>query len=484
VAREQPGAIALRDPNTAVTYAELVDGAEARAARLRQLGLPPGGAVALALEPTADLVMWALATLEAGGAYVALDPRSPASRNDFILEDVSAWGVIGADAPQSRFGHSPEDGSGIFTPADSPALSPRTPPLTAYVIYTSGTTGTPKGVAVSHANAGALLDATARIYEVGPRDVWLQFHSLSFDYSVWEVWGALTTGGRLEIPDRLTRSAPDDVADLVVDARVTVLSLTPTAFAMVAPELLARESPRGALRHLLIAGEPLPGPMLRHWVERLGTSDPSLHNMYGPTETTVFATHHRISERDLDHVVPIGRLLHGFEATVEPLDDGDDDAVCGELVLGGPQVARYVSADPDRRFEGSENGGRRYRTGDRVMRLADGELVFLGRSDRQLKVRGHRIEPDEVECAIGRHEDIQRVIVLTEKTRYLGTSLVCAYSSHAGRPIPDDELRRHVRGLLPEYMWPARFAWIETMPTTASGKVDAAAITRHLHHWR
>lgn len=458
VATRHGDRVALVDDDTSLTYAELAVRVERVAAYLRdECGVRPGDHVALLLPPSVDLLTALLGILRCGAAYIPLDSQSPTARQQLILDDARPRVLIGADLNEETLHRVVETPGGTC-----PDLS--TADSTAYVIYTSGTTGRPKGVPVKHRNVLALLRSTAPLFGFGPDDVWLLFHSVAFDFSVWEMWGAFAYGGRLVVPGVWTRLSMDSCAQLLVDQGVTVLNQTPTAFVALSKEILNRPE-RPALRYVVFGGEKLVPSLLRPWVDAVGLDAPRLVNMYGLTEATVHSTYHRVTEADVAHPTSvIGRPLPGFTARV----------VDGELTVAGPQVTDGYLGRPELtadRFRRAADGHVYYHTGDLVETLATGELRYLGRADRQVKIRGHRLELGEVEAALAGLPDLAAVVVLAD-----GQSLQCFYTSHSGTAADAKELRTRLRALLPQYMIPARFVWLAHLPVTPNGKTDYEAL--------
>ncbi|MBW3570695.1 MAG: amino acid adenylation domain-containing protein, partial [Gemmatimonadetes bacterium] len=496
---ERPDAPAVTFRGSTLTYAELDARAERLAARLRARGVGPETRVGIALERSAELVVALLATLKAGGAYVPLDPGYPAERIAFVLRDSEAPVLVTSSSllprlppfrgavvrvdDQTEAADPPEEAG----PALPCSLFP-VPDSLAYVIYTSGSTGRPKGVQVTHASAVRLFDATDGWFGFGADDVWTLFHSAAFDFSVWEVWGALLNGGRLVVvPFAVTRS-PEDFHRLLVDEGVTVLNQTPSAFR----QLVEADRASGVsvdalrLRHVVFGGEALDPQALRPWFDRHGEDRPRLVNMYGITETTVHVTFRPVTRDDVERGgspigVPIPDLaLHLLDRDLEPVPPG----VPGEILVGGAGVARgYLgrAALTAERFVpdpcGAEPGARLYRSGDRAVRRADGELEYLGRGDQQVKVRGFRIEPGEIEAALATHPDVAAAVVAAREDAAGERRLVAWVVARAGAPAPAAaELRAHLAASLPDYMVPAAFVALDALPLTENGKLDRRAL--------
>ncbi|HEV8580083.1 MAG TPA: amino acid adenylation domain-containing protein [Thermoanaerobaculia bacterium] len=486
IAASMPEAVAVVCGGEPLRYGELNRRANRLAHRLLRLGAGPGTRVALFFERSLDLVVAVLGTLKAGAAYVPLDPAYPAERLGFALADSQAPVVV----TQSRLMEAlPEHGARtLLLDADPLAeesdenpgagISAADP---AYVIYTSGSTGRPKGVVVRHAEVDRLFLATDEWFCFGPPDVWTLFHSYAFDFSVWELWGALLYGGRLVVvPFDVSRS-PQRFHDLLARERVTVLNQTPSAFRQLMEADATQNSDQLALRLVIFGGEALDPGSLAPWFARHGDGSPRLVNMYGITETTVHVTYRPLRRGDLERGRSlIGRAIPDLSLSVLDRDGRPVPVgVPGELCIGGDGLALGYLNRPDltaNRFVpdplADEPGGRLYRSGDLARYLPYGDLEYLGRIDRQVKIRGFRIELGEIEAALRGHPGVRQAVVIV---RDEGTDdrRLAAYFVGEAR---EEELRSHLRGLLPDYMVPASFARLETLPLTPNGKLDVRAL--------
>ncbi|MER7892696.1 amino acid adenylation domain-containing protein [Micromonospora sp. NPDC094482] len=494
-AARRPDAVALVHGDEQLSYAELDARAERLAGRLRRLGVGPGTLVALHLRPGAGTVTAILGVLKAGGAYVPLNLAYPRERLEFILADTAAPVLVTDESsPAELPGY---DGRVLWldAPQDDPAPAPADPhrPVgpadLAYVIYTSGSTGRPKGVLVEHRQVVRLLTAAEAHFDFGADDVWALLHSYAFDFSVWEMWGALASGGRLVVvpPDAVRDQ--ERLLDVLAEQRVTVLNQTPAAFRALRATLTETERSFADLsvRTIVFGGDALYVRELRHWFSRYGDSTPVLVNMYGITETTVHVTAQRLRRADVRRgaASPIGRPLDDLRAYVldghlNPVPVG----VPGELFVAGEGLARgYLNRagltaerflpEP---FSG-EAGARMYRTGDRVRWCADGTLEYLGRVDRQVKIRGYRIELGEIEATLQRHPDLRACAVVVQPDgtgdRRLVAYVVPADDAH--RPTPA-QLREHLARSLADYLVPAAFVLLDALPLTPNGKLDHRAL--------
>jgi amino acid adenylation domain-containing protein/non-ribosomal peptide synthase protein (TIGR01720 family) len=488
-ARQTPHEIAVQCEDRRLTYDELNRRANRVAHRLRQLGVRPDDLVGLRVERSLEMVIGILGILKSGAAYLPLDPAYPEERVAFMLED-SKVSVL-ATQQSLASGLATLTRHRVFLDVDSAGDDsnpvPRArPDSLAYVIYTSGSTGQPKGVMITHYNVTRLFEATREWYRFDRRDVWTLFHSYAFDFSVWELWGALLHGGRLVVVPYWVSRSPSAFRALLLAEQVTVLNQTPSAFRQLIQADAQEPKARYALRYVIFGGEALELSMLRPWFERHGDGELQLVNMYGITETTVHVTFRPISRADAESAsgsvigVPIPDLtLHLLDAYGEPVPVG----VPGEMHVGGAGVARgYLNRPelnaarfiPDR-FSGRD-GARLYRSGDLARRLENGDIEFLGRIDHQVKIRGFRIELGEIEAAIARHPAIRGVAVLAREDQPGDKRLVAYFV--AEQPAADlvDQLREALRRAMPEYMVPAHFIALDELPLTENGKVDRKAL--------
>jgi amino acid adenylation domain-containing protein len=484
-----PDAVAIVCEERQLTYAQLNRRANDLARRLRSLGVGPDRLIALRTERSMEMIVGILGILKAGCAYLPLDPAYPKERVAFMLRDSHASVLVTQRSAAAGF----EDiaGTAVFLDEAAPGVDDDPPALStadspAYVIYTSGSTGEPKGVVVSHYNVTRLFDATAAWYRFDSRDVWTLFHSCAFDFSVWELWGALLHGGRLVIVPYAVSRAPDAFRELLVRERVTVLNQTPSAFRQLLQADAAQPKAELALRYVVFGGEALELESLRPWFERYGDARPLLVNMYGITETTVHVTYRPIRARDLNagQGSVIGSPIPDLQVYI--LDKHGRPApigVPGEICVGGAGVARGYLNRPEltaQRFIpdrfGPDPQARLYRSGDLARRLANGDIQYLGRIDQQLKIRGFRIEPGEVEAAIGRHRAVREVAVVAREDIPGDKRLVAYVVADAGAVDLAAELRAFARETLPQYMVPAHFVRLASLPLTGNGKLDRGAL--------
>ncbi|HGE7210196.1 TPA: pyoverdine non-ribosomal peptide synthetase PvdD [Pseudomonas aeruginosa] len=494
-ARQRPQAVALILDEQRLSYGEL----NARANRLAHCLIARGvGAdvpVGLALERSLDMLVGLLAILKAGGAYLPLDPAAPEERLAHILDDSGVRLLL---TQGHLLEHLPRqagvevlaiDGLVLDGYAESDPLTTLSADNLAYVIYTSGSTGKPKGTLLTHRNALRLFSATEVWFGFDERDVWTLFHSYAFDFSVWEIFGALLYGGRLVIVPQWVSRSPEDFYRLLCREGVTVLNQTPSAFkqlmAMACSADMATQQP--ALRYVIFGGEALDLQSLRPWFQRFGDRQPQLVNMYGITETTVHVTYRPVSEADLEGglVSPIGGTIpdlswYILDRDLNPVPRG----AVGELYIGRAGLARGYLRRPGlsatrfvpNPFPGGA-GERLYRTGDLARFQADGNIEYIGRIDHQVKVRGFRIELGEIEAALAGLAGVRDAVVLAHDgvggTQLVG--YVVADSAEDAERLRES-LRESLKRHLPDYMVPAHLMLLERMPLTVNGKLDRQAL--------
>ncbi|MEU9992369.1 non-ribosomal peptide synthetase [Streptomyces sp. NPDC048045] len=478
-----PNALAVVDGDTTLTYGRLVQAGRALAAHLRDHKVTRGDRVALLTTRSAGTIVAQLALWWAGAVCVPLDPAQPRPRTEAMIADAEVTLTVGdaqllhAAALTGPVLALPEDPQRWERDSDRPTSAgpdEAAPDSPAFIMFTSGSTGRPKGVAVPHAAIAELVTAPDYV-TLTARDRVL-FHSpMTFDGSTFEVWGALANGAAVAVCT-VQRPSLEDLARHVERHGVTVAFFTTALF----HQLAARRSRVFAqLRSVVVGGEAMAATQAREvltafpWLE--------LVNGYGPTETTTFATAHRVTERDCDAPIPIGRPIAG--ATVHVLDDDGrpvPDGDRGELWIGGSRLAHGYTGLPEltaERFVDHPDAGRIYRTGDIVSLRPDGTLEFHGRNDDQVKVRGFRIEPAEVEHALRREPDVDDAAVTVGRTGTPEARLV-AFVVAAPGPVPlPTALRERLTAVLPAHLVPDAVTVVEQLPLTPSGKVDRRALT-------
>ena len=481
-----PEAVAISFEGVSVTYRELEESANRLAHLLAGHGVGPGECVALLFSRSVEAIVAMLAVLKTGAAYLPIDPAAPAARIGFMVADAAPIAALTTGELADRL-----DGCDLLVvdvddaavdSQPSTALPVPGPDDIAYLIYTSGTTGVPKGVAIPHHNVTRLLEALDAELELG--QVWTQCHSLAFDFSVWEIWGALLGGGRLVVvPESVARS-PEDFHALLVAEQVSVLSQTPSAFyALQTVDALSPELGRQLkLETVVFGGEALEPQRLGTWLDNHPGS-PRLINMYGITETTVHASFREIVDGDVDSTaspigVPLGHL--GFfvlDGWLRPVPAG----VVGELYVAGAGAGYgYVGRAglTSSRFVACPFGGpgapgaRMYRTGDLVCWGADGQLQYLGRGDEQVKIRGYRIECGEVRAVLAGLDGVGQAVVIAREDRPGDKRLV----GYVTGTVDPGVLRAALAERLPAYMVPAAVVVMPALPLTVNGKLDTRAL--------
>jgi len=486
-----PEAIAVHSAGRNISYAELDRRSNQLARYLIQCGVGPECTVGVYLPRSSDVVISIVAIVKAGGVYVPIDPDSPADRVKYILQDASVNLIVTNE--QLSVDGAGGDNDVIALDALSDVIDAMsckaitTHPSqknTAYVIYTSGSTGRPKGVMVTHANVARLFFATENRFKFSSRDVWTLFHSIAFDFSVWELWGALLYGGRLVVVPYDTSRSPDDFYKLLCEQKVTILNQTPSAFRqLIAAEERIGMSENLALRKVIFGGEALDPSSLASWFRRHGDKEPQLVNMYGITETTVHVTYRPMTAEDAESSSsnigkPISDLdVYVLDENLEPVPVG----VSGEMFVGGAGVANGYLDRPElteQRFIPNHFsricGDRLYRTGDLARWLHNGDLEYLGRIDSQVKIRGFRIELGEIQSQLSKHESVVDAAVSTRKFDEDDVRLVAWIVPQNADQFDVATLLADLGAFLPSYMLPSHIVPMDLLPLTDNGKLDLA----------
>jgi amino acid adenylation domain-containing protein len=486
IAQRWPDATAMSWEGGSLSYGELNRRSGRLARRLRALGVGPEVPVALCLDRSPELIVAVLGILKSGGAYLPMDPSYPRERHAWILADSRAPVVVTSRELLAEMPVSPAQW--LILEDEDLAIGEELEPVStgaenlAYVIYTSGSTGRPKGVLVRHGNAMRLFAATQAWLGFDRQDVWTLFHSHAFDFSVWEMWGALLHGGRLVIVPYWVSRSPSSFHHLLRQQSVTILSQTPSAFGQLVTA--DRESePAESLRLVIFGGEALDISSLLPWWERYGEARPRLVNMYGITETTVHVTYRPVFPADLEKPgSPIGTAIS--DLTLRVLDRWQQPVPCGvagELYVGGAGLAQGYLNRPELTAErfvpdpfSEEAGARLYRSGDLVRYRTNGDLEHLGRIDFQVKIRGFRIELGEIESLLRAHPAVREAVVLASRAPSGDLRLVGYVVPVGGSESTD--FRAFLREKLPEYMIPAVFLTLDALPLTQNGKLDRKAL--------
>ena len=490
-ASRTPEKIAIVDGETSLTYRALDERANQLAHYLQTQGIAPDNLIAVYLKKSADMIVALLAILKAGAGYLPLNPEFPEERLRFMLEDSRAAHLI-TTAPQ--ISNLPEQIPSLIlldrdseTIAAQPAAAPACdagPDNLAYCIYTSGSTGRPKGVLLEHKNVVRLMLNDKLQFDFNEDDVWTMFHSYSFDFSVWEMYGALLYGGKLVLVSEREMKDPSLFLSLLIDERVTALNQTPSAFNNLANEALKRGTTDLALRYVIFGGEELHPIQLKEW--KNAQPAVKLINMYGITETTVHVTFKEITEREIEeNVSNIGipiptTTTYIVDANLRLLPVG----VPGEICVGGGGVSRgYLDREELTRQKFIQNpyrpDERIYRSGDLAKLLPNGEMVYLGRIDDQVQIRGFRVELGEVCSHLLEHPAVAKAEIIARQLHSDTLELV-AYVEPCAE-VKVTELRNHLSQTLPYYMVPSVFVMMKSLPMTSNGKVDRRALPAPEH---
>ncbi|WP_256756844.1 non-ribosomal peptide synthetase [Cohnella sp. WQ 127256] len=479
-----PDNIAVVCGNERITYRELNEKANRLAVGLRSKGVVPDQRVGLMLDRSIDMIVGILAVLKAGGAYVPIDPDYPAERAAYMIADSEASIVV----TESKY----EAGLRLIAPEviDIAQLSTRSGDFAksasvsgnlAYIIYTSGTTGKPKGVMIEHRNVVSLMVHDPSLFDFNANDAWTMFHSYCFDFSVWEMYGALLFGGKLVVLEKQVAQDPERLLDVLIGEKVTVFNQTPSSFYHLIRYESAKQRPELQFRYVIFGGEALKPSMLGSWKQRY--PDTKLVNMYGITETTVHVTYKEMTDVEISsNVSRIGQPIptlntYILDGNLKLLPVG----VAGELYVGGKGVARGYLNRPElteQKFIANpyRPGETLYRSGDLVRMSTDGELEYMGRIDHQVKVRGFRIELGEIEHGLQQHPHIREAVVLA-KDDAAGEKALWGYVA-VKEELPIAELRKHLSATLPDYMIPSFYVQMEKLPLTVNGKIDRNALLR------
>ena len=470
----------------ALTYADLNARSHQVAASIRTV-LPDAKnpIIAVLLDRTPEMIIALLGILKAGGAYLPIDPAYPADRIRYMLDDSRAGLLIAHSDAISPNGESPLDYTGKIILIDRLTTTAAYTPVTvqpgdlAYIIYTSGSTGQPKGVMIEHRNVVRLLFNDKSLFDFTENDTWTLFHSYCFDFSVWEMYGALLFGGKLVIIPRATAQSPKEFLKVLKDQKVTVLNQTPGSFYNIMAEEMDDPESALAIRYFIFGGEALKPGKLKAWKEKYPLC--KLINMYGITETTVHVTYKEITQREIEsNTSNIGRPIPTLSLLILDRDlKIVPPGVAGELHVGGAGLARGYLGRPEltaQRFIDHPYipGEKLYRTGDLAKMLTSGDFEYLGRIDHQVKIRGYRIEPGEIESKLLLHREVKDALVIhIEGKSDAGSGYLCAYvvTNHT-LPLTASDLRNHLSDSLPDYMIPSFFVILESFPLTANGKID------------
>ena len=478
---QTPDNIAVVFEDRELTYRELNRKANCLAHCLRKLyHVQPDDLVGVLLDRSENMIIALLGILKSDGAYVAIDPEYPDERIKFVVEDARCKVIVTQENLTTKLGGCSGtiiDINNVSEQRDTNLTHNALPENFAYVIYTSGSTGKPKGTLVTNDNVVRLFKSTESIFHFTSSDAWSFFHSIAFDFSVWEIFGALLYGGRLVVVPFETARSPFDFYEFLVKDKVTVLNQTPSAFKQLIPVAVSQENEL-SLKYVILGGEALDTGSLDLWFNRYRDKQIELVNMYGITETTVHVTSFAVTQSYIQNnkSVPVGKPLQDLK--IDILDKNRNLApigVVGEIYVSGAGVAGGYLNRPELTGERFYNnpfrpGERMYRSGDVGMWLHDGNIQFSGRIDSQVKIRGYRIECGEIEYALLQHPLINEAVVILSDAemngRELSAYIIC------GEEIPLQHVRKHLSGRLPGYMIPSYFFQLDKIPLTRNGKID------------
>ncbi|WP_244169909.1 non-ribosomal peptide synthetase, partial [Paenibacillus helianthi] len=491
-AQKVPENIAVVAEDRQLTYRQLNENANQLARVLRSHGVKQDVIVALILDRSVETIISILAVLKAGGTYLPIDPDYPSERIEYIFEDSKAPFLITTD----EYAVTTFSGMTFNLTEELDVIQAKeeisnldninSPQDAAYIIYTSGTTGLPKGVIIEHKNVIRLFINDEMKFDFNANDVWTMFHSYCFDFSVWEMYGALLYGGKLVVVPKFIAQSPEALTDLLLEEKVTILNQTPTAFYALMQEESNFIKNDLALRYIIFGGETL-SPKKLYKVKK---EYPHIKfiNMYGITEVTVHATYKEVTAEDIEgEKSNIGYPIP--TTAIYILDEQQRSVpvgVIGELFVGGKGIARgYLNRKELTRnrfitnpFKPEE---KMYRSGDLARWLPDGTLEYMGRIDHQVKIRGYRIECGEIEAQLLKHESVNETLVIARESED-GSKYLCAYIV-SETAVDVTELRRYLEKRLPSYMVPAYFIQVERMPLTSNGKVDRKALPLPEEGW-
>ncbi|WP_185964339.1 non-ribosomal peptide synthase/polyketide synthase [Aliikangiella marina] len=497
---KRPDSVALVLDNEILTYNELNERANRLAHFILAKNLKPGELVGIYLERSIEMMISVLAILKAGAAYLPIDTSYPEKRVSYILidskvklmltqsslpkfEDTEDLEPVYVDELMSRSAGEVFDAEFSCKNILRSSIGLESGDL-AYVIYTSGSTGNPKGVLIEHRNVIALFESTRSMFKFSEDDQWTLFHSIAFDFSVWEIWGALFHGGTVHIISKDSAQNPELFYDLLASRNITILNQTPSVFHRII-EVDAIKKSKLSLRKIIFGGEALDTQKLVPWFKRHGDKKPSLVNMYGITETTVHVTYKDLQKSDVNtrSNSAIGKQLphlriYLLDKNLSLVPDG----VVAEIYVAGEGLARCYLNQPELTKERFIHNPyvkteRLYKTGDLARRLSDGNLEFVGRADEQVKIRGYRIELGEIEAKINSHSDVVESVVIVSDSNIGEKSLIAYVVLNDGQEFDyATRLRKYLHAHIPQYMIPDAFINIDNLPVTANGKVNKDAL--------
>lgn len=499
-AMKTPNKLALKYESERLSYCDLEKKSNQLATYLRNRGVGKGLVVAVCLEPSIQQIICLLAVFKAGAAYLPLDPTYPKDRLKFMLKDALANYLVSLEKHDELFSDYcgnvislDKEKNNIEKEADELLSLDNSANDLAYVIYTSGSTGTPKGVCIPHKNVHRLITATQKWFGFNQKDVWVLFHSYAFDFSVWEIWGALLTGGTLIIVPYFISRSPSDFSHLLEAEKVTVLNQTPTAFSqLLSYQKQSLTHNNFCLRLVIFGGESLNPYILKSWYEAYPDSKISFVNMYGITETTVHVTYYPIDVNNLFASNIIGEKIPDLKLYI--LNQNQEICpvgVVGELYVGGAGVALGYLNRPEltqKKFIQNpfscNNEEKIYRTGDKARYRSDGNIEYWGRLDDQVKIRGYRVELGEIESLLISHPDVAQATVCVEDTsKQQNLIAYCVApkfisSSTTAKTEFNIQLRQFLSQHLPVFMIPSLLVLVDYIPLTFNGKTDRKKLSQ------
>lgn len=480
IAGRHPDRIALSHHGVNMTYRELDERSNQLAHYLRTKGVGRESIVAMLFDTSPEMIVSMMGIQKAGGCYLPLKPDFPKDRIEFMLHDSGARHLV--TTPKHLDGAPGFEGETVDVSSEEISTHPKDKPDNVnepgdsiYIIYTSGSTGKPKGVILEHHNVVRLMVNSKFQYDVSEQDTWSMFHSYCFDFSVWEIYGALLYGGRLLMVPKEVILNPADFVRLAKKEKITVLSQTPGAFYNFIAEDLKTSDHDLAIRYVTFGGEALKPALLKEWHQKY--PETKLINMYGITETTVHVTFKDITDYEIDNNISnIGHPIPTLRTYImDPRQKLLPVGIPGEIIVAGDGLARgYLNREDltNERFPMNPYipGERIYRSGDLAKRLSGGEMEYLGRIDFQVKIRGFRLEIGEIENHLLKHEKVRKVVVIAKKNESNENYLVAYYMSEEVVPVGD--FRTFLSKDLPDYMIPSFFVRMDEIPLNANGKVD------------
>ena len=482
-----PRNIALKFKDEELTYQQLYNKVCKLANLLRKKGVSKGKPVVLLINRSMEMVIAMLATLKAGGYYIAIDPFWPNDRIQFIIQNSDSNFLITSE----RYVANYEDKLTCILVETIPNLkdasvlpNSTTPDDLAYILYTSGSTGEPKGTLITNRNVVGLLHATNNIFNQNEQDVWTLFHTYTFDFSTWEIFGSLLYGGKLVVIPKEVTTNPKEFFNLVIHEKVTILNQTPTFFYKVLEQekLFDLSSSDLSIRYIILGGEAVQAKPLKYFKNKYPNI--KIYNGYGPTETTVFAVMGEITEDDIfGDDIYIGKPIMNYQIYIlnnelKPLPIGVD----GEICIGGAGVCNGYFKKPDltkEKFIHTKNYGLLYKSGDVGHFCQDGRIHYVGRNDNQVKIRGFRIELDEIQKQILNCDDVKKAIVVPVENSNFTKSLVAFFEASTSEDISSRVLEQ-IRKKLTSYMIPKIYQ-VDEFPVTNNGKVDVKYLINNVY---